>query len=609
MREEQSRTHNAVRRPFGLARGESLVASGGLLLAVILLLGLAASAWTSADAMESAAAEANARTVAATADVLAEAASVCLAENELTALRRIVSETARAHGLSRCRISLGDGSVLAASGRFEAADLPERWPAVPKGVESIEPTGRAITRVVRVPPHGSFMLEVEGGPERAAAMSRDLQLGVGLVGAAALSALLLAYRWLRRRVRAIGMIRDALLALAQGEVDGTALRIDERFGPEAEAWNRMLEEREELRTEVASHRAREAMAVARRDSSDLAGACDAMSQGMLVVDDSSRVIFANGAAAIFLGLQRDGIVDSHVADVLPDDDLADRIQGVASGRIRQRQSMEIQRELDGNAGVLRVHMRPVRRDDSGSAVVLIEDITQQRIADKSRKEFVEQATHELRTPLTHIRLYVEEILDDPEGDAARRAQSLNVINQEVRRLERIVDDMLQVSVMESGSINLRIDDVRFETLFKELEEDFRAQAEEKGITLNFDLPPKLPVIQGDRDKLLLAIHNVVGNALKYTPEGGTVTVKFEEEEDGLRLQVTDTGIGISQEDLPRIFNRFVRATDARINEITGTGLGLPLALDVVRLHGGDIAVESEIDHGSTFTLTLPAKAA
>jgi signal transduction histidine kinase len=253
----------------------------------------------------------------------------------------------------------------------------------------------------------------------------------------------------------------------------------------------------------------------------------------------------------------------------------------------------------------------VRREDAAAALVFIEDITQQRIADDARNSFVAQATHELRTPLTNIRLYVEQAIEaghEETPDPAARAKALDVINQESRRLERSVADMLSVSEIEAGSFKLRAGDVRLENLFDDLKAEYEPQAAEKKIKLTLRLPPKLPVIKGDRDKIVLALHNLLGNAVKYTPEGGRVEVRVEVENDTVKVSVADTGIGISPEETDLIFEKFYRAKDQRVATITGTGLGLALAREVVRLHGGDITVQSEVDKGSTFTMTIPTLA-
>jgi two-component system sensor histidine kinase VicK len=238
-------------------------------------------------------------------------------------------------------------------------------------------------------------------------------------------------------------------------------------------------------------------------------------------------------------------------------------------------------------------------------MVLIEDVTQQRIAEAARNSFLAKAAHELRTPLTNIRLYVENAVDDCGNDLQAVGKCLNVINDESRRLERTVSEVLSVSEIEAGSFDLRRDDVRLDDLLGQIRADHEPTAQKKGITLRFDLPPKLPTVSADRDKISLALHNLLGNALKYTPEGGQVSVSGTVESGQVAFDFADTGIGIRREDLPRIFDKFYRATDQRVADITGSGLGLAITREIVSLHGGTISVESELDKGSTFTLILP----
>ncbi len=152
-------------------------------------------------------------------------------------------------------------------------------------------------------------------------------------------------------------------------------------------------------------------------------------------------------------------------------------------------TMELERADDIAGGILRICVRPVRRGDADAAMIIIEDITQQRMAERARNSFVTQVTHELRTPLTNIRLYTEAAIDDGDADPAVRANCLNVINKESRRLERIVSEMLSVAEIEAGSCTIRKDDVYFATLVEELRADYVAQAQEKNITLEFDLSP------------------------------------------------------------------------------------------------------------------------
>jgi len=159
--------------------------------------------------------------------------------------------------------------------------------------------------------------------------------------------------------------------------------------------------------------------------------------------------------------------------------------------------------------------------------------------------------------------------------------------------------------MEAGALSIQEGDARLDQLFDELRQEFEPQAQAKSVKLKFTLPPKLPVVKGDRDKLLQAYHNVLGNAIKYTPEGGEVTVGADWGEDGLAVTVRDTGVGIAEDDRQRIFDRFYRSDDVRASGTQGTGLGLTLAKEIMLCHEGAIDVDSTPGKGSLFTMSLP----
>jgi two-component system sensor histidine kinase VicK len=306
-----------------------------------------------------------------------------------------------------------------------------------------------------------------------------------------------------------------------------------------------------------------------------------------------------------LQARREDLAGGEVSKYIEHPELTESIHQIASGNRSDRKTIEIERSELHGGGVMRVSVRPLRREGESGALITIEDVTQQRVADAARNSFVAQATHELRTPLTNMRLYLEAALDDGEKDPALMSKCLNVLNTETRRLERLVGEMLSVSEIEAGSLKIRNDDVRLDKIFEELQADYTPQAKEKKLSVKFDLPPKFPVILGDRDKLMMALHNLVGNALKYTPEGGNVSVLVKDEAKRLIVDVSDTGIGVNEKELGLIFDKFYRAKDPRVAKITGTGLGLALAREVARLHGGDITVQSQLDKGSTFTLSIP----
>jgi signal transduction histidine kinase len=403
----------------------------------------------------------------------------------------------------------------------------------------------------------------------------------------------------------MGVIREALLALGQGERSMAALAVGSDLGPEAVAWNDLLLEKEKLSTLVVVGRAGDTISDRRMNKGDLDAAFDAMSQGLVLINEKLEAKFVNGAAAVLLQARREEMLGSTVSRFIKYKEVLDAIEGVAGGTIRRRMTVEVRHGGEEGEGVLKFSVRPVRREDSAAAMVIIEDVTQQRVADEARNAFVAKATHELRTPLTNIRLYVETAIEDGENDPALRAKALNVISQEARRLENIVGEMLSVSEIEAGSFKLNRGDVRLDALFAELAADYEAPAKDKNIHLKLNLPPKLPAIKADREKINVALHNLVANALKYTPPNGQVTVNVNVEKVALTIEIIDSGIGIGPEDQKRIFDKFYRAKDPRVDKIVGTGLGLTLAREVVRLHGGEITVDSQIDKGSTFTLTLP----
>lgn len=602
-----------LRRRFAM-RGESTLAPLGIALAGILAVATGASAWWSLRTQNEALSANRVEQTLASGLLLSRAAEVMLGANELSALRRLVLDAAEAHDFSTCSITLPDGQVLADAepGRITLTELPAPWEGGGRPadwsdapVETIDPYGISVTYPIWVPAYGPATLKITMETPDGVDARWQVQAGVGAIGVASLASLLLVYRQLRLRVQAMELIGDALMALERGESDETALTLSEKFGPHARAFNRLLADRQTMRDQAALRRAEESLGSKERGSGDLVSMCDALQQGLLMVDHEGHVRYANGAAAVFLRAKRDEILGADAAQVLKQPPLLDAIQNAITGPTRRRQTVELDQGGESGSGLLRYSFRPIRRDEKPACLIVIEDVTQQRVAEEARNAFVAHATHELRMPLTNIRLYLETALEDGERDPKLRGECLNVINQETKRLERLVGDMLSMTEIEAGSMKIEKDDVRLDAMFESVEADYQAQAREKRITLTFNLPPKLPVIQGDRDKLVMALHNLVGNALKYTPEGGTVTVDVEEEDGNIVIAVKDTGIGISEEDQDKIFEKFYRARDARVTEITGSGLGLALAREVVRMHGGDITVESEINKGSVFTMTVP----
>jgi two-component system phosphate regulon sensor histidine kinase PhoR len=269
---------------------------------------------------------------------------------------------------------------------------------------------------------------------------------------------------------------------------------------------------------------------------------------------------------------------------------------------------ELTREENGQRRIVRVARHPICIVGAGKQeahVWSMRDVTQQKLAEEMRDQFVDTATHELRTPLANIKAYAETLALADVIDIEQQKQFLNTINSEATRLARFVDDLLSVSSMELGSLSLNKQVTDLGRMLNEVLTKIRPQVAEKNLTLDVAFPEKLPEPEIDKDKIAAVLVNLLGNAVKYTPDGGRVVFRVHVTDRQIEASVEDTGVGIAPDELPKVFEKFFRSPDPRVQEQTGTGLGLALAQEVVRLHGGRIEVESEINKGSTFTMILP----
>ncbi len=243
----------------------------------------------------------------------------------------------------------------------------------------------------------------------------------------------------------------------------------------------------------------------------------------------------------------------------------------------------------------------------GGVIMVLQDITEEHRLENMRREFVANVSHELRTPLTSVKSYTETLLDGAVEDREVTLRFLQVINDETDRMVRLVKDLLLLSQHDNG-IELKRAPVDPEELCRICTERLRHAAGEKAQTLSLERLPGLPEplrVDGDRDRLEQLLLNIVGNAVKYTPQGGAVAVTLAPEEDKLAIRVRDTGIGIPESDLGRVFERFYRVDKARSRQLGGTGLGLAIAKEIAELHDGTITIRSVVGEGSEITVLLP----
>jgi signal transduction histidine kinase len=316
---------------------------------------------------------------------------------------------------------------------------------------------------------------------------------------------------------------------------------------------------------------------------------DATPSAIALLDDGGHPIVANEPMRECLPLLRKRPVPD-VADQV----IRDEIDDPRAGRVFTRYVARLD-ELE-----VGLHGR----------IVVLSDVTARREAERMKDEFTALVSHELRTPLTSIIGYLELLCAeaDEDGDddpaAAQRRRFLAVVDRNARRLLRLVGDLLFVAQVEAGKLSLADGDVDLAVVARESVEGAAPRAERGGVELALEAEP-VPALRGDQDRLAQALDNLVSNAVKFTPEGGRVVVRLWREEDRAVLEVADTGIGISDADLERLFQRFFRAQRATSAAIPGVGLGLTIAQAIVHGHDGRISVHTSDGEGTTFRIELP----
>lgn len=518
---------------------------------------------------------------------------------------------------------VSDGAIVASTRSVEVGTVIENEIADsvrPGEVEVLRKpaeNGTTAYRLVRTPITGPPVAYVE------AVLPFEAGDGSGFAGQAGtlsivlvvLGSLFVVYRCLREQLRGVWRIADRLeLHRERIEEDLASLPIGDALDGVTAAWNELVELTQRLMNTVQRAEANEELSrvLQRSNGGAVADALNALPDGIIYIADEVRFEFLNAAACRLLGWN----TDEAKRAVLPDaksTGVGERILDLLRGALQPEGCFETCTEIleSGDAhspdtSSYRVFVIPVQRSSlNGECVVVIRDVSQQLRAERAREEFVAQVTHELRTPLTNIRAYAETLSSGMFEDPNVITECYNVITKETRRLSRLIEDILSVSQLEVGTIELRLDNVDIKTLLTESLRDIRGLADDKKIDVQLVLPSKLETTQGDRDKLAVVVNNLLGNAIKYTPAGGNVVIGCQCTSDALILTFKDNGIGIDPADHARMFEKFQRGSNPEVKEETGTGIGLYTAREIVRRHGGDIELISERDKGSTFMVRLP----
>ncbi len=343
---------------------------------------------------------------------------------------------------------------------------------------------------------------------------------------------------------------------------------------------------------------------------------NSIADGVLVTDPFNELALANEAAARVLGFDLEQAMHQPVEQVVHDLTLGKLIKDTREGGdTALRRHVEHRLPLEGMQAVFDVTLKCVvgsaqRRTaatEPCGVVTILRDVTHEREVAEMKSDFVSSVSHELRTPLSSIKAYLEMLIDGEAQDETTRLEFYNIISAEATRLSRLIDNILNLSRIESGVVKVQREQVNLPALIREAMDVIAPQARAKQVKME-DVPtPLFFQVFADRDMILQVLLNLMSNAVKYTPAGGKVTVSVHVDDHSrlVHVSVTDTGVGIPPEAIPHLFQKFYRVAEHK-KMAKGTGLGLNLVKQIVEtVHGGKVGVTSEAGKGSTFTFGLP----
>ncbi|MEK7384340.1 MAG: ATP-binding protein [Elusimicrobiota bacterium] len=341
-----------------------------------------------------------------------------------------------------------------------------------------------------------------------------------------------------------------------------------------------------------------------RDKAQLSAVLDQMTEAVVAVDAEGRVLLVNPALSRLLAVDEAQARGRRYVESLRHNGIAELLGSV----LRERREMAHEvRLFSPDERIFEGHAAPLIQDGRPcGALLVLHDITRQRRLEQVRRDFVANVGHELRTPLASIRGFAETLREGAVDDKENRIEFLRTIEEHADRLTKLVDDLLDLSAIESGHRAPRLEPTDLAALLAGSSRSFAPMAVARGVTLKVVAAPDLPKVSADGDQLRQVLANLLDNAIKHTDSQGHVDICAEPWHGGVRVTVSDTGSGIPADDLPRVFERFYRVDKARSREAGGTGLGLSIVKHLVEAHGGEVSVESRRPGGSAFRFTLRA---
>ncbi len=342
-------------------------------------------------------------------------------------------------------------------------------------------------------------------------------------------------------------------------------------------------------------------AAASQERNRLVAALNSSVDALLAVDPEGRIAFANAAADALLLRDGERLVGEPFSFALPNEQVLEALR--LSRDDGQRHAVLI--ESPGRKH-LQVIAAPIVAGGDWSVLIVVHDLTDVKRTEQVRRDFIANVSHELRTPLASLKSVIETLQEGALDDKAAAQDFLARADGEVDRIVQIMEELLELSRIESGEVPMAQEPVELASVLARAVARLRHQAQREGVDLDLENSPALPPIRGDAERLERVAVNLIHNALKFTPAGGSVRVTAAIENGAVVVRVSDTGAGIAPEDLPRIFERFYKADRARSSG--GTGLGLAIVKHTVEAHGGSVFVESVPGRGATFSFSIPVAA-
>ena len=393
----------------------------------------------------------------------------------------------------------------------------------------------------------------------------------------------------------IGEMREQALRIARGDYSRkVTVHGKDELGQLALTFNQLAEQIEETQDAMESERNR------------LNSVLSHMSDGVVATDRRGKVITINDMALSLLGISKEAAIGQNILNLLDiekDYTLRKILESTEELLIERNESNY------GDNKIIRVEFSMIRRESGfiSGLVAVMHDVTEQEQNERDRREFVSNVSHELRTPLTSMRSYIETLSEGAWQDQEMAPRFLKITLDETDRMIRMINDLLDLSRMDNDNLKLNIEMVNFNELVNFVLDRFDviiANSEKKyRIVREFTQRPLF--VEVDTDRMIQVIDNIMNNAIKYSPDGGKITVRLMETHNNVILSITDQGLGIPKKDISRIFERFYRVDKARARKQGGTGLGLAISKEVVKALGGTIWATSIENYGSTFYISLP----